>query len=151
MNKKCFKCGGVFPLDSFYKNKSMKDGLVNKCKQCNKKDVAEHYRANRVRIQEGRKEYNKDWWLSEKGRALRKGYTLRWLKENPKKHSAGQAVRKAVHFGKIKKPSECEECGSVAELHGHHDDYNRRLDVRWLCATCHRQWHAKNGEAPNAA
>ena len=37
--KACFKCHAVKPLTDFYKNSGMPDGHVNKCKECNKKDV----------------------------------------------------------------------------------------------------------------
>lgn len=47
LSKKCFKCGEEKPLDMFYKHPAMLDGHVNKCKECNKKDVSSNYRANR--------------------------------------------------------------------------------------------------------
>ena len=40
----------------------------------------------------------------------------------------------------IKKP--CEKCGDP-KAQGHHDDYSKPLDVRWLCAFHHREHHAK--------
>lgn len=43
MEKKCFKCGLILPINSFYKHPQMNDGHVNKCKECNKKDVRENY------------------------------------------------------------------------------------------------------------
>lgn len=42
------------------------------------------------------------------------------------------------------KPSKCESCSRVADLHGHHDDYTKLLSVRWLCRVCHKQWHKHN-------
>ena len=43
MTKKCFKCGEVKSLDDFYKHKKMRDGHLNKCKECNKKDTMDRY------------------------------------------------------------------------------------------------------------
>lgn len=37
----------------------------------------------------------------------------------------------------VRKP--CEVCGEQAEAH--HDDYNKPLEVRWLCFKHHREWH----------
>lgn len=37
--KKCFKCGKEKELSCFYKHRAMKDGHLNKCKDCTKGDV----------------------------------------------------------------------------------------------------------------
>lgn len=44
MEKTCFKCLRVLPLAEFYTHPQMADGHVNKCRDCNKKDVQRNYR-----------------------------------------------------------------------------------------------------------
>lgn len=52
----------------------------------------------------------------------------------------------------IPKSDVCEECGGPPTgahgLHGHHDDYNEPLKLRWLCVKCHRGWHGRNCAKP---
>jgi len=48
--------------------------------------------------------------------------------------------RKAVLNGTIIKPKYCERCEKKIErqyLDGHHDDYSKPFEVRWLCKSCH--------------
>lgn len=55
---------------------------------------------------------------------------------------AKAAVGKAVKAGEMIRPLWCEACGADARLQGHHDDYSKPLDVRWLCKACHARHHA---------
>lgn len=63
-----------------------------------------------------------------------------------------QITMNAIQSGRLVPPLLCESCsapGSIAKdgrslLHAHHDDYNKPLNVRWLCQRCHFQWHAHN-------
>lgn len=51
------------------------------------------------------------------------------------------AVRLAM-AGKVLTQRNCDSCHlSSATTVAHHDDYNRPLDIRWMCNRCHRKWH----------
>lgn len=56
--------------------------------------------------------------------------------------------RVAVKRGKLINPKICSVCGSNVHVSGHHDDYNKPLDVRWLCHACHYLWHTENVAGP---
>lgn len=55
------------------------------------------------------------------------------------KGRAAQQLRDAVRQGKIKRQP-CEVCGEP-DAQGHHTDYSKPLEVRWLCAKHHREEH----------
>lgn len=65
---------------------------------------------------------------------------VRYRKSNPEKVSAWNAVFRALKSGDITKPERCV-CGRTVRIHAHHDDYSRPLDVKWLCAVCHKARH----------
>jgi len=137
----------------------MKDGRVNKCKDCNKKDVKANYRSNidhyreyeksRANLPhriEGRKKYAE----SENGRLSGNKAKKAWASRNPIKYGASVIVGNAVRDGSLVKPESCEACDEVKDrIHGHHDDYAYPLVVRWLCSPCHNQWHRDNGPGLN--
>lgn len=137
--KKCFKCGEIKNLTDFYKHPGMADGRLNKCKECNKKDVRE----NRLKKIEYYREYDRI-----RGSRQTKEYRDWYVAKYPRKYAAHNAVSNAIRDGYLI-PQPCEECGSKKYIHAHHDDYLKQLDVRWLCAACHRDWHLKNGEGKN--
>lgn len=55
--------------------------------------------------------------------------------------NARNAVRLAIKRGTLERAKRCESCGSTGYTHGHHDDYNYPLIVRWLCPPCHADVH----------
>lgn len=138
--KDCFKCGERKPLTAFYKHPQMKDGRVNKCKECNKQDV----RKNRRKRIDYYRAYDR-----KRGSRQTDEYRKRYTEENPIKYGARVMVGNAVRSGKIEKPDTCQECGDDTRLHGHHDDYAKPLEVRWLCPACHFEWHAEHGPGLN--
>jgi ribosomal protein S27AE len=44
-----------------------------------------------------------------------------------------------VRTGKLV-PQPCEVCGAI-NVHAHHDDYSKPLEVRWLCPEDHSHVH----------
>jgi transposase-like protein len=64
---------------------------------------------------------------------------------------AHNIVEQAIIKGILKRKSQCEICGDTgcfkdgrSKIQAHHDDYNKPLDVRWLCKKCHHDWHINN-------
>jgi len=62
------------------------------------------------------------------------------------RRSATKAYRRALKWGCIPVPAACEICGDRGRLVGHHDDYGKALQVRFLCRPCHARvhWGARN-------
>jgi len=73
---------------------------------------------------------------TEKGKEKFKRRNLRY----PEKRKAYQILNNTIVAGKItRKP--CEFCGINFEIEGHHYDYDKPLNVIWLCKQCHRILH----------
>ena len=97
---------------------------------------------------------------------VRRGVTmrpqLRWGTENhffrgTRAADASQnKLEKALARGDVTRPSACEMCGATPRatragasgIQAHHPDYNRPLDVMWLCKPCHHNWHKTNRAIP---
>lgn len=140
--KYCNTCKTEKELSEYHARKASKDGLSPKCKSCAKS--YDDARANDPKRVAARKIYAK----TPAGLKAAAEAKAAWAASNPKKRAAQTAVGNAVRDGKLsKKP--CEVCGSTVRVHGHHDDYNKVYDVRWLCPQHHRDWHKEHGEALN--
>lgn len=68
-------------------------------------------------------------------------YKKRALERNRFKFNARRRLYGAVKRGLVVK-GVCAVCGSE-DVHGHHTDYSRALDVTWLCRLHHEQAHGK--------
>ena len=136
--KQCFKCKQILPLDNFYAHPRMADGRVNKCKECNKKDV----RNNREKNIDYYRDYDR-----KRGSRQDKDYLKKYRALNPIKNKARALVNYAIRIGHIKKQP-CEICGTKIMIEAHHYDYAKPLDVNWLCHIHHQEWH-KNNEPIN--
>jgi len=151
--KACRECKTEKPLSDFYKHSRMADGHLNKCAECVKSRVTKHREANLEKIQaydkmRSKKPHRlqaiKDYAKTEAGKITRKKAGAAYIKRYPMKYAAHVLFGNAVRAGRIEKKSECSVCGSTEKIEGHHDDYTKPLDVRWLCEKCHKQWHREN-------
>jgi hypothetical protein len=100
----------------------------------NKPEYSHRYRdKNRDKLREmWRKRYYSDPERNKRHAEQRK---------NTDKNKARNKLHHEVEAGRIIKPILCENCGTESILHGHHVDYNKPLEVKWLCSFCHGLEH----------
>ena len=134
-SKQCFKCLTIKPLEEFYKHPKMADGHLNKCKVCNKKDSIntrnskiDYYRAYDLKRAKEPERYKAAAEISSA-----------WRKADKRRSKCHNAVTRAIKAGKlIRQP--CIKCNDKKSL-AHHEDYDKELEVVWLCQPCHKQRH----------
>ena len=134
-SKVCFKCNTNKPLVDFYKHSQMADGHVNKCKECNKKDVTSSRNAKIEYYRSYDRERAKN---PERSKAASEVSKL-WRQQDKRRSAAHSAVARAIKSGDLVRLP-CVQCG-VDKSYAHHEDYDKKLDVMWLCQPCHKQRH----------
>lgn len=157
--KTCFKCKTAKPLQDYYKHPQMKDGHLNKCKSCTKKDnkVSNgiHKRICSIcfrKFNTTQSEINKGGGkccsmkcrnLFLKANTPREEKHWSWAGENVGRGGLHSWVER--HRGK---PRKCEHCHKTtakqydwANVSG---EYKRKLDdfIR-LCRACHAKYDYK--------
>lgn len=112
----------------------MSDASIQKCATCGFSGKADQFRSvNQCK----RCNYARQkLWVNQN--RLRR-YALN--KRYPQKRLARKRLEYAIISGRVTRPSHCSDCGKHCKPHGHHDDYSRPLDVRWLCSICHGKVH----------
>ena len=132
--KICSKCNQGKGLKEFYKNKYATDGRRSRCKNC----MNIYYRT--YRKTEARKKVLRKYLRSEKGKKAHRRDAKIYRTANTLKIIAHNAVGNAVVSGQLKREP-CEICGSVLNINGHHENYNKLFDVIWLCSQHHANLH----------
>lgn len=125
----CKTCNLIKDAGDFYScNK-------NRCKECIKKSVREN-RAAKI-------DYYRQYDRMRANQPHRKKTNFEqsqaWRQEHPNRRRAQGLVQHALRNGRLVKQP-CWVCGSKAVAH--HPDYDRPLDVVWLCQAHHKQAHA---------
>ena len=112
-----------FPLQSLY-NLSMTF------------DIKEYYKKNKERILKYQKKHREE----------NKEHYNAYMREYNQLHKKEYDARIAVEVVRNKKQltkQPCEVCGDLNVV-AHHCDYNKPLDVMWLCRKHHAEWHKNN-------
>ena len=73
----------------------------------------------------------------ERVRAIRRKTRAKYQE----RQSVYALVHEAIRRGELLRPEACELCGARKRLSAHHHDYDRPLDVIFLCGLCHKAVH----------
>ena len=139
--KECFKCKAVKDLGEFYKHSGMSDGHLNKCKECTRNDVTTHRNKNLEKIRAYDRERGKNADRLKAKTAINKA----WRNADKRRMAAHNAVSRAIKAGTLLRMP-CIRCGDHNSV-AHHEDYDKQLEVMWLCQPCHKQRHKEIVEA----
>lgn len=165
--KCCKGCGKEKPFAQFYRLATMADGFTAKCKDCTKAAV----KANRENNIEHYLTYDRIRGERPERVAARKRVAAAraadpvkmerdikskqdWIARNQQKRAAHMIVGNAARDGDLIPPPKCERCGKSPinkPLHAHHEDYEKPLEVNWLCITCHGIRHREINAAKRKA
>lgn len=137
--KKCSKCGVYKEFNYFGLRSAAKDGLRGECKACLKIANKAYKDSHKEELKAHRKIYRG----SDAGKALHR------LSVKRSKDKYLNATRSRAfyhkHKHKIDIPDCCERCRETDErIEAHHCDYDKPMDVVYLCTYCHIDWHKNN-------
>jgi len=147
----------------------MKDGHLNICIECVKKRISEYSKTVQGKLnakKRYRSQKRQDWikkWAPEyykKNKEHINAKRLEWAKNHPESRkisvkqlyekTMADPIRKQKLYAKRKLMWNvkvghivrgiCQVCGSP-NAEGHHEDYNKPLEVTWLCRLHHRKIH----------
>lgn len=122
VERACNVCKELLPLEKFAIDKWRAGGRSLRCRNCHNV-------------------MSRDWFSRNKEKRVQK--TSAWRSAHPNRNRAHKIVASALERGELKKPAACCRCGSskAKRIDAHHDDYDKPLDVMWLCRSCHIARH----------
>lgn len=133
-------------LKYYFTGQPCKHGHVEKraisghCFICRRVNSKKGMAQRRAESNEDIKTYRREWRAGNKEKVKRHNEKYRAAFKN--RIIANRIIERAIAKGTLKRMP-CEVCGS-AKVHAHHSNYNKPLEVKWLCETHHRQWHENN-------
>jgi len=147
----CSACNDSLPVHSFHKDESKKTGRQGKCKSCcsrySKSWYLQNYTTQRKIHSEWRNKNKPQIDIYQKvNQPSRTIQQRKRRQQNPIVHRAHRKVKYAIATGKLI-VGLCAHCGispKKVKMHAHHEDYNKPLEIIWLCPSCHRISHSEN-------
>ena len=151
----CHKCKGCgkSKIDGavFGPHKASKNGLRSRCNECRRKKYQEnrelilkkakiYYQENKNEIKEKHKKY----FNTKAGKEARLRGQRKQRVNYPHKVRAQSQINNELKMGRIIRPTICSLCGCDCTPDGHHWDYDKPLDVVWVCRQCHCDIHNDN-------
>lgn len=70
------------------------------------------------------------------------------LLEVRKPDRARAKVNYLLRTGKLNRPLVCTKCGKSGDIRAHHENYDKPLEVVWLCNSCHSKLKTPNHKIP---
>ena len=157
--KTCSACGAAKLLDEFGKHLKGKYERRARCKDCQsayarqkaatEKEQVLEKACTRCGVVKPVAEYHRSAGARD-GLAsrCRPCVSASRSRQPAKQRKAHYLVNRAIVSGELS-PQPCEVCGTEERIEAHHPDYDRPLDVMWLCARHHGEWHRTHGKAAN--
>lgn len=113
-----------------------------------KEYMRKYYQENKVRMdsqhkeweknnKESLNEYRRSYYKDHRKKILSSG--RRWRDNNLEKRPSHTAVYRAIKSGDLIRPNHCEMCNKECYPDGHHNDYDKKLSVVWVCRECHKK------------
>jgi len=124
--------------------------------------VREYYQRNKEHLREYNRRYKREW-LKKKPDDYNREYLREWKKRNPEKcaqniakaneymrsnpiqiykNKARNKTRWEIWSGRLKRLS-CSIDGCEAIGQAHHEDYDKPLEITWLCKAHHYKHHVE--------
>lgn len=130
---------------------------AKRCRKCKQEKPLDDFAITNMNKMEYRWPYCKPCEIARQADRRERGLHLEKARRHVAKHkekypeheAARKAFAEAVRRGHLIRPDTCESCLQKpapnrlgrSSIQGHHDDYSKPFEVRWLCQPCHNRHH----------
>jgi hypothetical protein len=131
--------------ESYKRNKNIRLEKIHKYNEKNREKINERQRDYNKKNLEERRIKSNEYTKTEKAKKVALEYYEKNKETLKIKRNARNKLRYHIKTGKIIRPKKCEKCLENCIPEGHHNDYNKPLEIEWLCIRCHKNKHINKG------